>query len=510
MKHLYILSMAAALIALSCENETASPVAVDDPLLSVTAEDGQTTTVAERLGNGLRLPFNNMTDLSSVYVTFKIARGASLVYPSNTLCILNFEENNPLEVIVNNGVADIRYMLTAVTPARPVFKSVVAMDGDRPAEVEVDDVNRTITFQFLNRVDINDVEVALETGDGAFILGIIPKSFDLSKPNLISVYNGLSEVQYKMTGFSTDSFAKDGKWTDVSDQYATEAEGTPFFKLYKTEVAGDSRTCVAAVQTFVGGSFDMTVLGNGGIGSNIPSSQRLTTVANSNKAKWPLIINGMSGWESPALQALIYRDGTIVQAPGSNYPCPPAIGMTADGKMEIKYVKVEDGILKASDQDGTEPDRQFTPWNPVFAASGYSLLVRDGEIYPSASDSDYSTLCAMDGRPVTTEDAKSCSRIALCLNERGKMFIVSVEGDTRFSQPGMTLDEFARFLLALDVRDALQLTYGNACDAYYNVSLPEEQKHTIRTQPFYNTSGVFTSSATGQRASYFFGVCQKQ
>lgn len=499
----------AALIAISCENESPAPVVVAEPLLSVTAEDGQTTTTAERLGNGLRLPFNNMADLSSVYVTFKIARGASLVYPSNTLCILNFEENNPIEVIVNNGVTDIKYVLAAVTPARPVFKSVVAMDGDQPAEVEVDDVNKSITLQFLNRVDIEDVEVGIETGEGAFLLGLVPKRFDLTKTNLISVYNGLTEVDYKMSGFSTDSFAKDGRWTDVSDEYATASEGKPFFKLYRTEVAGDARNCTAAVQTFVGGSFNMTVLGNGGVGSNIPSSQRLTSVANSNKGKWPLIINGMSGWESPALQALIYRDGAVVQAPGSNYPCPPAIGMTADGKLEIKYVKVEDGVLMASDEDGTVSGRQFTPWNPVFAASGYSLLIHNGELYPSASDADYSTLWAMDGRPTTSEDAKSCSRIAICLNERGKMFIVSVEGDTRFAQPGMTLNEFARFLQSLGVSEALQLTHGNACDAYYNVSLPEEQKHTIRTQPFYNTSGVFTPSATGQRASYFLGVSQK-
>lgn len=490
----------------SCAVDPVRTGAVAEPLLGVSAEDGQSTTQATMLGNDIKLAFNNMTDLSSVYVTFRLARGAKLVYPSNTLCILNFEKNNPMEVIVNNGVADIRYRLTAVTPVRPVFKTLRAMDGDLEAEVEVDDISRTIVFQFLNRVDLNDVEIQMETNDGAFLLGLVPKRFDLTRTHTIGVFNGLAEVEYKLSGFSTDVFAKDGRWTDLSQDYVTPDSGAPFFKMYRTETAGDTRSCVAAVQTFAGGSFDMTVLGNGGVGSSISSGQRLTTVANSNRNTWPFIVNGMSGWESPALQALIYRDGTVVQAPGSNYSCPPAVGLMPDGSLQIRYVKVEGGSLLATEDDATVSGRSFSPWNPVFAASVYSLLIHKGAIYPSESDTDYSTLCRMDGRPSSSDDAKSCSRLALCLTERGKMFIVSVEGDARFSQPGMTLNEFARFLKGLDVAEAVQITYGNACDAYYNVGVPEEKKHTIRTQPFYNSSGNFTASATGQRASYFFGV----
>ena len=144
---------------------------------------------------------------------------------------------------------------------------------------------------------------------------------------------------------------------------------------------------------------------------------------------------------------MVKQQGVIFQEP--NYTCPPTLGITADGKINIKYAEAKDGVIYGSDDPATVSDRTSTIWNVTSATSGYSLLVHKGMMY-----SEYTTLTANDGRWEASDDDACKGRLVIGLTDNNKIYIYSCEGV--YTTTGLTMKQVATILRNFGCKEVME------------------------------------------------------
>ena len=187
--------VAGSLLFYSCNEKEPAVKAekVDYPIVSVSAIDGAAIIYGTIDDESKRiwLPFVATEDLSSVTVTFKIKKGTKLISPSNTVAILNLQENNPYVVTIFNGVENISYDLIpelqpldddrCLAASLPLLEGVRGKwtawedDSDAPADVQllwsgsdvINVLNTSGEFTSFNLYDGADSSEAQFEGDAS-------------------------------------------------------------------------------------------------------------------------------------------------------------------------------------------------------------------------------------------------------------------------------------------------------------------------------------------------------
>lgn len=481
------------LFSCSDKDSDGGATALASPFLTITAEDGNSLSDATINDNThtIWIPFRTKKDLINSYVTFNLAKGAKMVSPANTIAILDLTGDKTYPITVNDGVQDVMYNITAAQPVDTVLTSVTAKDGNGTCNAIIDEKNHKIYMQFTNETDITNSTVTFNIHKGASI--VTPTSsvanMDLSSTPTIRMNNGIEEVDYKIIAANANEATcqYDTDWSDVTSSFITD--GSTWIKAYKTITSAGVSGAIANILVFDQDDVKMCVQGSGNTGSSISTASRIVTVSNANPA-WPLIMSGIYGWESPTYvkSLMVKQQGVIFQEP--NYTCPPTLGITADGKINIKYAEVKDGVIYGSDDPATVSDRTSTIWNVTGAISGYSLLVHKGMMY-----SEYTTLTANDGRWEASDDDACKGRLVIGLTDNNKIYIYSCEGV--YTTTGLTMKQVATILRNFGCKEVMQLNYGDGAFAYLNKIC------TVRTGSLYNTTTGAYKGGTGGRSQSF-------
>ncbi|WP_106830888.1 phosphodiester glycosidase family protein [Parabacteroides pacaensis] len=463
---------------------------ITSPFISITAEDGEEITSAtisdeERK---IKLPFRNRKDLSNVIVTFAMAKGATLKSPVNKMAILDLTSSE-YPIIVNNGIAEITYIIEPAKPVDTILQSVTAKDGTSTVNGIISDNKKQILFQFNELDNLSQVDLTFTVGEGASLVSLssTETKMDLAIPQSVTINNGIDDVPYTILAASAkENLCQKTGWKKVTDQYVPLP---PYINVYKIDTLDNKPGNIACITVIDEKQTHMAVLGDGMNASNQPYL-RVGGMEKSNP-EWPVFFLGIGGLQSPPIVVTIINEGKIIQKPSWN--CPGTVGITPDGKVQIAYAAVIDNQLYAFDTpmgDNTLDKSKGKLWNVTAATSGYSFIVRNGKVF-----NDYATLLAEDGRNENKNDTKVMARGAIGVTSSGKILLFVCQA--MLGSVGTTLENMAELMKDLGCENVLAFEEGSSALTRIN------KVSTVLTGDFYNSEGVLQPQNTGRRSECF-------
>lgn len=304
MKKLQFFSMAALLLvgAIACTKDP-----VPSPLSSVIVQDGNKTVSATIDHTAKTVKFDKfaeLDDFAAVKVSIAVAEGASLVSPAAD-AVVDFTKQ-PVKIVVNDGVNDQTYSMTAKTP--DPFKSITV--AGKPAVV--DGINITLPYD-KETMDITKLKLDIVLRKGAAVVNPEGAVFDFSVKTTqgltISYLNKDYIYQVRLEGYDPDSnpLVKAG-WRSANDFYGSLSKHITIYKNDKLGKAKDQTGFLAEI----GKGGKMLALGKGN-----DAYKCINDAVQLPEAKdYPIIVNGISG-----INQAIFSEGQFVYSSGATFVC---------------------------------------------------------------------------------------------------------------------------------------------------------------------------------------------
>ena len=435
-----LLCCAGTFFATSCSDDDNDGFAIiEHPIVSVTAIDGSktaTATVSDADKTIKFAEFEELADLSSVTVTFKMTEGAILKNPVNLTSQLNLTA--PYNVLVINGSRTdvVTYTLTA-TPKQIPDPIISATVNGKEATVE----GGGITIAYDATMDINALVFDITLQPGASVKSPADKTFDLEFDDgkLVVSYNG-SDYTYivKQTGY-TDPLLSKG-WTDETANFGTLPK---YIKVYKNTDLLDNPTAPSlGYIAIMGPQSTMGAVGNGN------SAKKNITALEESEPGWNVFLVGVS---SSATQTIV-RNGNFVQDP-AGITSFATIGQDRNGGYKMAWSQKFDGKLYAFPfRNGSTftPREQSagTVWDAKTAVSGVPMILWDGNVLTGEQ-----TVCN-DGDNIGWYNGDAAAaRAAVGITAHGKVFAFC--GQQVQGSAGVTMLEMAKIMKDLGCASAM-------------------------------------------------------
>lgn len=368
MKKLFYLAalLLAGGVVTSCSDDDTKEGPAAKPIESVTAVDGSQTRTAtindeaRTIDLGL---FEELTDLSSVEVTFQLAKGVVMKTPSKPQATVDLVE--PLKIEINDGTKDIAYMMTAKLKNIPDPIQAVQVDG-RDATC----ADGVISVVYMDGMNITAVKLDLTLADGAKVVSPEDLTFNLEENDgelIVNYYETDFTYTVKLTDY-VDPIIKNG-WVDVTADFGALPE---YIKIYRTDKAANKDNNIAYIAV-MGRQATMGVVGDGA-----SAMKPLTDLEKDGAYNVYLV-----GVTTTYNQHLV-RDGKLFQS-GSPRSFG-TIGQEKDGSYTMHYAQPFDGKLYTfpfRTGTGAYVPREVTDgtvWEPQTAFSGAPTMIWDGQV----------------------------------------------------------------------------------------------------------------------------------
>lgn len=463
-----------SLIALGAIACTKEPVSVSEPLSTVTAKDGSKSVTAKIDHAAKTVKFSKFAaveDITAVSVTFTAAEGASMVTPAEPTVDIDFSKQ-PFNIVVNDGVNDITYAMTAGLP--DAIKSISV--GGEAAVVE----GTSIKLPFPEGAFPNEIEATVELRKGAVIDGVQGKviKFDFfknEKPQLSVKYCGTTTTYtVSLTGYNpADYLVQKAGWKNVNKDFGEIPAG---IKIYKHTTLGADKNNTAFLCE-VDKRAHMHVFGSGwgGKWEDYKSGFKATAEANPDVN---VIIAGVDGQDQPTA-----HKGKLVMSPGSVLPVAV---QEDDGTFNIylqRHAPKEGGngwepfFYKLADDAKTVVDKK---WLPKEAFGGCYMVIMGGKKLDEATRKATALPNGYSADWWTSPSAREF----IGVTKDGKLYAFVSELDKN-NAGGLHMEEVCDIMLAIGCDRAMTLEGSGSPDMLVN------QKMTVRNKKRWNPDGSY-------------------
>ena len=416
------------------------------PFASVTAKDGGSTLTATVDDTQKTIKFGefqNMTNLTSVEVTFKMNKGHILKTPANLTSNVNLMSPVYVTVLLN-GKTEETYTMTAEVPELP--DPVLGAKVNGVAATVADD--KSITIKWEEGMEINHMVFDLELAEGATVVSPEDCTFDLEFGDGTLVINYYDEeIVYTVRATDYKDPLLDMGWADVTANFGTLPD---YIKVYKTENAGGIKNAAAYV-VMLGSQAEMGCVGDG-----VTNKKTLDDLEN--EGDYNVYLVGIDS----SLSQIMVRDGKVVQA---NTRISGTLGQNEDGSYQISYAYVFNGKVytfpyRASGSYEAPTVEKGTLWEPKTAVEGLYFILREGQILTAADVTRNESLAQFFG------ETELYARAVIGITEYGKLFVYC--GDESGDYIGTSVSQTAKIMKDFGCVNAMQFEAYDSPDLHIN------------------------------------------
>ena len=439
-----------ALLMTSCSSddsdENGGGTTSTSPFASVTAKDGSSTLTAtvDDMQKTIKFgQFQNMTNLTSVEVTFKMNKGHILKNPVNLISNVNLMSPVYVTVLLN-GKTEETYTMTADVPEMPDPVLGATVNGVKATVAD----DKSITIKWEEGMEINHMVFELELAEGAKVVSPEDCTFDLEfgKGTLVINYYD-EEIVYTVRATDYKDPLLDMGWADVTANFGTLPD---YIKVYKTENAGGIEKAAAYV-VMLGSQAEMGCVGDG-----TTNKKTLDELENIGDYKVYLV-----GVDSSITQIMV-SGGDIVQASSR---ISGTLGQNEDGSYQISYAHVIDNKVytfpyRASGAYEAPTAAKGEVWEPKTAVEGLHMILYNGNVLTAAQ------VTTNEGFTLFYGDTDLYARAAIGVTEYGKLFVYC--GDESGDYIGTTVPQVAQIMKDFGCVNAIQFEAFDSPDLHIN------------------------------------------
>ena len=439
-----------ALLMTSCSSddsdENGGGTTSTSPFASVTAKDGSSTLTATVNDTQKTIKFGqfqNMTNLTSVEVTFKMNKGYILKIPDQFTSNVNLMSPFYVTVLVN-GKTEETYTMTADVPEMPDPVLGATVNGVKATVAD----DKSITIKWEEGMEINHMVFDLELAEGATVVSPEDCTFDLEfgKGTLVVNYYD-EEIVYTVRATDYKDPLLDMGWADVTANFGTLPA---YIKVYKTENAGGIEKAAAYV-VMLGSQAEMGCVGDG-----TTNKKTLDELENIGDYKVYLV-----GVDSSITQIMV-SGGDIVQASSR---ISGTLGQNEDGSYQISYAHVIDNKVytfpyRASGAYEAPTAAKGEVWEPKTAVEGLHMILYNGNVLTAAQ------VTTNEGFTLFYGDTDLYARAAIGVTEYGKLFVYC--GDESGDYIGTTVPQVAQIMKDFGCVNAIQFEAFDSPDLHIN------------------------------------------
>ena len=439
-----------ALLMTSCSSddsdENGGGTTSTSPFASVTAKDGSSTLTAtvDDMQKTIKFgQFQNMTNLTSVEVTFKMNKGHILKTPVNLTSNVNLMSPVYVTVLLN-GKTEETYTMTADVPEMPDPVLGATVNGVKATVAD----DKSITIKWEEGMEINHMVFELELAEGAKVVSPEDCTFDLEfgKGTLVINYYD-EEIVYTVRATDYKDPLLDMGWADVTANFGTLPA---YIKVYKTENAGGIEKAAAYV-VMLGSQAEMGCVGDG-----TTNKKTLDELENIGDYKVYLV-----GVDSSITQIMV-SGGDIVQASSR---ISGTLGQNEDGSYQISYAHVIDNKVytfpyRASGAYEAPTAAKGEVWEPKTAVEGLHMILYNGNVLTAAQ------VTTNEGFTLFYGDTDLYARAAIGVTEYGKLFVYC--GDESGDYIGTTVPQVAQIMKDFGCVNAIQFEAFDSPDLHIN------------------------------------------
>ncbi len=439
-----------ALLMTSCSSddsdENGGGTTSTSPFASVTAKDGSSTLTAtvDDMQKTIKFgQFQNMTNLTSVEVTFKMNKGYILKSPQNLISNVNLMSPVYVTVLLN-GKTEETYTMTADVPEMPDPVLGATVNGVKATVAD----DKSITIKWEEGMEINHMVFELELAEGAKVVSPEDCTFDLEFGEGTLVINYYDEeIVYTVRATDYKDPLLDMGWADVTANFGTLPA---YIKVYKTENAGGIEKAAAYV-VMLGSQAEMGCVGDG-----TTNKKTLDELENIGDYKVYLV-----GVDSSITQIMV-SGGDIVQASSR---ISGTLGQNEDGSYQISYAHVIDNKVytfpyRASGAYEAPTAAKGEVWEPKTAVEGLHMILYNGNVLTAAQ------VTTNEGFTLFYGDTDLYARAAIGVTEYGKLFVYC--GDESGDYIGTTVPQVAQIMKDFGCVNAIQFEAFDSPDLHIN------------------------------------------
>ena len=439
-----------ALLMTSCSSddsdENGGGTTSTSPFASVTAKDGSSTLTAtvDDMQKTIKFgQFQNMTNLTSVEVTFKMNKGHILKTPVNLTSNVNLMSPVYVTVLLN-GKTEETYTMTADVPEMPDPVLGATVNGVKATVAD----DKSITIKWEEGMEINHMVFELELAEGAKVVSPEDCTFDLEFGEGTLVINYYDEeIVYTVRATDYKDPLLDMGWADVTANFGTLPA---YIKVYKTENAGGIEKAAAYV-VMLGSQAEMGCVGDG-----TTNKKTLDELENIGDYKVYLV-----GVDSSITQIMV-SGGDIVQASSR---ISGTLGQNEDGSYQISYAHVIDNKVytfpyRASGAYEAPTAAKGEVWEPKTAVEGLHMILYNGNVLTAAQ------VTTNEGFTLFYGDTDLYARAAIGVTEYGKLFVYC--GDESGDYIGTTVPQVAQIMKDFGCVNAIQFEAFDSPDLHIN------------------------------------------
>ena len=439
-----------ALLMTSCSSddsdENGGGTTSTSPFASVTAKDGSSTLTAtvDDMQKTIKFgQFQNMTNLTSVEVTFKMNKGHILKTPVNLTSNVNLMSPVYVTVLLN-GKTEETYTMTADVPEMPDPVLGATVNGVKATVAD----DKSITIKWEEGMEINHMVFELELAEGATVVSPEDCTFDLEFGEGTLVINYYDEeIVYTVRATDYKDPLLDMGWADVTANFGTLPA---YIKVYKTENAGGIEKAAAYV-VMLGSQAEMGCVGDG-----TTNKKTLDELENIGDYKVYLV-----GVDSSITQIMV-SGGDIVQASSR---ISGTLGQNEDGSFQISYAHVIDNKVytfpyRASGAYEEPTAAKGEVWEPKTAVEGLHMILYNGNVLTAAQ------VTTNEGFTLFYADTDLYARAAIGVTEYGKLFVYC--GDESDDYIGTSVPQVAQIMKDFGCVNAIQFEAFDSPDLHIN------------------------------------------
>ena len=439
-----------ALLMTSCSSddsdENGGGTTSTSPFASVTAKDGSSTLTAtvDDMQKTIKFgQFQNMTNLTSVEVTFKMNKGHILKTPVNLTSNVNLMSPVYVTVLLN-GKTEETYTMTADVPEMPDPVLGATVNGVKATVAD----DKSITIKWEEGMEINHMVFELELAEGATVVSPEDCTFDLEFGEGTLVINYYDEeIVYTVRATDYKDPLLDMGWADVTANFGTLPA---YIKVYKTENAGGIEKAAAYV-VMLGSQAEMGCVGDG-----TTNKKTLDELENIGDYKVYLV-----GVDSSITQIMV-SGGDIVQASSR---ISGTLGQNEDGSYQISYAHVIDNKVytfpyRASGAYEAPTAAKGEVWEPKTAVEGLHMILYNGNVLTAAQ------VTTNEGFTLFYADTDLYARAAIGVTEYGKLFVYC--GDESDDYIGTSVPQVAQIMKDFGCVNAIQFEAFDSPDLHIN------------------------------------------
>ncbi len=439
-----------ALLMTSCSSddsdENGGGTTSTSPFASVTAKDGSSTLTAtvDDMQKTIKFgQFQNMTNLTSVEVTFKMNKGHILKTPVNLTSNVNLMSPVYVTVLLN-GKTEETYTMTADVPEMPDPVLGATVNGVKATVAD----DKSITIKWEEGMEINHMVFELELAEGATVVSPEDCTFDLEFGEGTLVINYYDEeIVYTVRATDYKDPLLDMGWADVTANFGTLPD---YIKVYQTENAGGIENAAAYV-VMLGSQAEMGCVGDGA-----KNKKTLDELENIGDYKVYLV-----GVDSSITQIMV-SGGDIVQASSR---ISGTLGQNEDGSFQISYAHVIDNKVytfpyRASGAYEEPTAAKGEVWEPKTAVEGLHMILYNGNVLTAAQ------VTTNEGFTLFYADTDLYARAAIGVTEYGKLFVYC--GDESDDYIGTSVPQVAQIMKDFGCVNAIQFEAFDSPDLHIN------------------------------------------